>query len=252
MRRAIVTGASKGIGRAIAETLAAKSYRVLAVARNGDALDALAEHAGGAIRPYAADLRSPEKARQAVAAAIEDFGGLDLLVNCAGATKRGDFLSLSHEDFLDGFALKFFGAVALTRAAWPHLIASKSGHVVNIIGAGGRTPDPEFTIGGPVNSALMNFTKAMAERGRLEGVRVNAVNPGLTETDRLKTRIEALVSETGLSEAQARRTMLAEQKICRFGQPGEIAALVQFLDSAAGANMHGAIVDCDAGMTKGL
>ena len=102
------------------------------------------------------------------------FGGLDLLVNCAGATKRGDFFALSHEDFLDGFALKFHGAVAMTRAAWPRLRESGAGHVVNIIGAAARTPSADFAIGGAVNSALENFTKAMADRGRAEKVRARA------------------------------------------------------------------------------
>ena len=122
----------------------------------------------------AADLRDVGNAPRLVEAAAAGLGGLDLLVNCAGATKRGDFFALLHEDFLDGFALKFHGAVAMTRAAWPRLRESGAGHVVNVIGAAARTPSADFAIGGAVNSALENFTKAMADRGRAEKVRARA------------------------------------------------------------------------------
>jgi short-subunit dehydrogenase len=178
-RRAIVTGASKGIGRAIASLLAQRGYAVALVARSQDLLDGLAEelsrrsNAAPALA-LAADLRDVGHAPRLVEAATDRFGGLDLLVNCAGATKRGDFFALSHEDFLDGFALKFHGAVAMTRAAWPRLRESGAGHVVNVIGAAARTPSADFAIGGAVNSALENFTKAMADRGRAEKVRARA------------------------------------------------------------------------------
>src|SRR5215211_792260 len=169
-RRAIVTGASKGIGRAIATLLGQRGYAVALVARSQDLLDGLAEelsrqsNAAPALA-LGADLRDVGNAPRLVEAAAAGLGGLDLLVNCAGATKRGDFFALSHEDFLDGFALKFHGAVAMTRAAW---------HVVNVIGAAARTPSADFAIGGAVNSALENFTKAMADRGRAEKVRARA------------------------------------------------------------------------------
>ena len=187
-RRAIVTGASKGIGRAIATLLGQRGYAVALVARSQDLLDGLAEElsqrsSAAPALALAADLRDVGHAPRLVEAAAARFGGLDLLVNCAGATKRGDFFALSHEDFLDGFALKFHGAVAMTRAAWPRLRESGAGHVVNIIGAAARTPSADFAIGGAVNSALENFTKDMADLGRAEKVRVNAVHPGPIETD---------------------------------------------------------------------
>ena len=123
-------------------------------------------------------------AESLIEAAVDAFGGLDLLVNNAGATKRGPFLELSEDDWQDGFALKFFGAVRLSRVAWPYLKLS-GGQVINIIGAGGRTPTAEFTIGGSVNAGLMNFTKALADQGLADGVRVNGINPGPILTERL-------------------------------------------------------------------
>jgi NAD(P)-dependent dehydrogenase (short-subunit alcohol dehydrogenase family) len=251
-RRALVTGASKGIGRAIAALLADRGYKVTITARSRELLDGLARERASDVLPLAADLRDVQRAPELVEAAASRFGGLNLLVNCAGATKRGDFFSLPHADFLDGFALKLFGAVELTRAAWPHLRDAGAGHVVNIIGAGARTPSADFTIGGSVNSALENFTKAMADRGRDEGVRVNAIHPGPIETERLTRRTAEVAKERGLSDAEARRQMIKDQRVIRFGRPEEVAELVAYMDSPAGAFLHGAIVELDGGATKGL
>src|SRR3546814_13973081 len=109
-----------------------------------------------------ADLSVAAEPERVVRAAVDRFGRLDILVNNAGATKRGDFLALTDADHLDGFALKYHATVRFCRAAWPHLVAA-GGAVVNISGIGAQTPDAEFTIGGPVNSALLNFTKALAQ-----------------------------------------------------------------------------------------
>jgi 3-oxoacyl-[acyl-carrier protein] reductase len=255
-RVALVTGASQGIGRAVATVLAVRGYAVAGVARSHDKLLEWAENcaANGATHTcwHAADLREPEAATQAVASTLAHFGRLDLVVHSAGTTKRGDFFALTDEDFADGFALKFHGAVRLARSAWPHLRSGGSGHLINIIGAGGRTPSADFTIGGPVNSALMNFTKALADKGLSDGVRVNGINPGPIETDRLKARIAQVMKAGNIDEATARARMVADQKVIRFGRPEEVGEMVAFLDSQAGAFMHGAIVDLDGGLTKGL
>src|SRR6185436_6712520 len=160
---AIVTGASRGIGKAIAETLSAEGMKVVLVARSRAGLEAVANSLRGESLVIAVDLREPESANQIVAAAIEKFGKLDLLVNNAGATKRGDFLTLTDQEWTDGFALKFYGSMRLSRAAWPHLQTSQ-GTIINIIGVGGKKGSAEFTIGGTVNAALMNLTKALADR----------------------------------------------------------------------------------------
>src|SRR5688500_6533517 len=121
---AIVTGASKGIGRAIAETLAGEGMRVVAVARSRALLDQLAAERPDRYHVHAVDLSLPDSARAVVEAAIAAFGRIDLLVNNAGATPRGDFLTLTDAEWHAGFALKFHGAMRLSRTAWPHLCAS--------------------------------------------------------------------------------------------------------------------------------
>src|SRR5258705_13602325 len=159
-KTAIITGSSKGIGRAIALRVACDGAQVVLCAHTEAALADVAceiESAGGRALCVPLDLLLPDSAPRLVQAALEAFGQIDILVNNAGATKRGEFEQLTDEDWADGFGLKFFGAVRLTRAAWPHL-KQQSGSVVNIAGIGGRTPGPQFTIGGSVNAALLSFT----------------------------------------------------------------------------------------------
>jgi NAD(P)-dependent dehydrogenase (short-subunit alcohol dehydrogenase family) len=259
-KTAIVTGASRGIGRAIAIRLAQEGARTVLCARDIPALESVVkeiegakeiERAGGTAAFLALDLRLPETPAQLADFAVQKYGRLDIVVNNAGATKRDAFLKLTEEDWADGFALKFFGAVRLTRAAWPHLKAS-GGSVVNISGGGGRTPGAEFAIGGSVNAAMQSFTKAMAELGIADGVQVNVINPGLVRTGRLQKRLEALAAEKGVDLAAAERQMIAGAKTTRIGEPEDIAALVAFIAGPEGRFLQGAMIDMDGGSTKTL
>jgi NAD(P)-dependent dehydrogenase (short-subunit alcohol dehydrogenase family) len=249
---AIVTGASRGIGRAIAETLHAEGMRLVVAARSREPLEELAAALGpGRCVPMAVDLREAEAPAAVVAAAVAQFGRLDLLVNNAGATKRGDFLTLAEADWDDGFRLKFFAAVRGCRAAWPHLQTTQ-GSIVSIVGIGGRTGTAEFAIGGTVNAALLNLTKVLADRGVQDGVRVNAINPGAIGTERLQTRLRSFAAERQIELASAETEMARALGIARFGQPVEIARVVAFLASPLAQFCQGAIVDVDGGQTRTL
>jgi 3-oxoacyl-[acyl-carrier protein] reductase len=248
---AIVTGASRGIGRAIAKTLAAEGMTVALVARSRDQLSELGASLPSSFLVQALDLREPEAPAAAVAETVARFGRLDLLVNNAGATKRGDFFELSDADWDDGFRLKFLGAMRCSRAAWPHLKAA-GGSIVNIVGIGGRTGSAEFTIGGSVNAALLNLTKALADRGVADGIRVNAINPGGIATERLQSRLATYAKEHGVDPARAAQDLARTSGVARFGEPHEIAAVVAFLASPQSAYCHGTIVDVDGGQTRTL
>jgi 3-oxoacyl-[acyl-carrier protein] reductase len=250
---AIVTGGNRGIGAAVARQLAAEGMNVAIVARDRALLDQtaaeIAQATGRKVIGFTADLRRSRDARDVVDAAKQAFGQIDLLVNNAGAAKRGDFFKLTDEDWEDGFALKLHGYVRMTRAAWP-LLAARNGTIINIVGVGAWSGIGEFTIGGAINAALMNFTKSTADIGRHDGVRVCAVNPGRIETERLIRNLDRIAELEGSDRQTAAKHLLAECGINRFGKPEEIAWAVAFLASARATFAHGTLFDVDGGETK--
>lgn len=251
-KTAIVTGASRGIGKSIAQRLAQEGGRVVVCARNAKLLGETVQEidrAGGSAACMALDLRTPDAAARVAEFAKHTYDRVDIVVNNAGATKRGEFLELTDADWEDGFALKFFGAVRLTRAAWPHLKAS-GGSVVNISGVGGRMPGPHFAIGGSVNAAMLSFTKAMADIGIRDGVQVNAINPGNVRTGRYIQRLEQVAREQGVDPATAEKKIIDSAHVTRIGEPEDIAALVAFIVSTEGRFLQGALIDIDGGATK--
>lgn len=253
-KAALVSGASKGIGRAVAIELARAGCDVAISARDKAGLAATAEAVralGRRALVHPADLREPAAMAGFVEAAAKGLGRIDIVVSNAGATKRGDFFTLTDGDFLDGFLLKFHGAVRLARAAWPHLKAA-NGLVIIISGSGGKTASADFTIGGSVNAALFNFTKALTQIGRRDGVRVVCISPGSFETDRLKGRIATLARERGIDEAAARALSLADAGLTRYGDPPEIGRLAVFLASDAATTINGAIIEIDGGITRAI
>lgn len=248
---AIVTGASRGIGRSIALRLSAEGMRVVLAARSQELLSEVAAQCPTEAHVFAKDLKQEDVGRRLIEFCIERFGSIDLLVNNAGATKRGDFLQLTESDWSDGFGLKFYSTVRCCRAAWPYLIKSK-GSIVNIVGIGGRTSSAEFTIGGSVNAAVLNLTKALADRGITDGVKVNAINPGSIITERLHARIHQLAGNEMMTFEQATKKLAADLGVSRFGEPGEIASAVVFLASKMSSYCQGTILDVDGGQTRTL
>src|SRR6195952_3893084 len=232
---ALITGANRGIGAAIATELAREGMHLCLVARDSiklqEVADRLRETANISVHVVSADLRDPAAPQQAIAEVVARLGRLDLLENNAGATKRADFFILTEEDWQDGFALKFHGYVRMTRSAWPHLCQTQ-GSIVNIVRIGARAGAAEFTIGGSVNVALLNFTKAMADIGIQQGVRVNAINPGLIETDRFTRNVERVMQDRTLTREDAMTFLLSSHRTTRVGRPEEIGALVAYLASS--------------------
>lgn len=253
-RAALITGASKGIGRAIALTLADEGMDVAIVARSKEALEAVkkeVEAKGRKAVAIPADLADPAAAAPAVDAAVKGLGRLDLLVNCAGATKGGSFLTLSDADWTDSFGLKFFTAVRMSKLAWPHLKATR-GSIVHIAGIAGRTGATGFDAVGSVNAALALLTKSQADRGVIDGVRVNAIHPGTIDTGRLTARLDRMMAANKVTRDEALKQLLAEEKTERVGRPEEIAALVAMIAGKPVEFMQGAIIDVDGGKNRGL
>ena len=251
---ALITGASRGIGRGIALELAAAGCDLMLTARDRDALTGVADAAralGRKAEIHAADLTGQGAPEQLAESAGQRFGRLDILVNNAGAARRGDFFTLGDADWAAGFGLKFFAQVKLCRAAWP-LLKSSGGSIVAIAGIGARAPVADYMIGASVIGAQLAFMKALAELGKRDGVQVNSVNPGSVETDRFRHRLDIIMKRTGLDEAAAVEHHRKELDITRFGRPEDVAALVAFIVSPRGRWLHGAAIDMDGGQVDPL
>lgn len=250
-RVAIVTGASEGIGLAIAERLVTDGYRVALMARQRAKLEAAAAKLGAQAIAVAVDLASHEGIGEAVAEVRRRAGRIDALVHCASTTRFGDALALSDAEWISGFEIKVFGALRLMRAAWPHLVESR-GAVVNIGGVGARTPRFAQAMSGPLSAALTALTKAFADGGVAAGVRVNQINPGGVLTPRFVAWLTERAEAAGRSFDELAAESARLGGFTRYGTPEDVAGLVAFLLSPAGEWLQGAVVDLDGGMTKAL
>jgi len=253
---AVVTGASRGIGRAVATGLAAEGASLVLAAREAARLDQAvaelsAEFGVGALA-VPGDLSEPSAPARVIEAGLERFGRIDTLVNVAGSTMQGRIGELSDEDWATAFGLKFMGAVRGIRAVLPHMRERGSGCVVNIGGVAGWQPGPTQLAIGAVNAALFNLTRGLAREAAAEGVRVNTVVPGMTDTDRFRKRLNARVEAEGRPEAEVFAAMVSEVPDGRPGRPEEVAAAVAFLASPRAAHINGVVLEIDGGQTRGM
>jgi len=250
----IITGGSKGIGRAAAMGFLAEGASILICARGQQALDETVAAAGPQAREriaaIAADLTDAGAIKRVVARCLERFGRVDILINNAGSARTGAFLELPDEAWMTDWTLKFFGYVRMAREVIPAMKRNGGGVILNIIGAAALNPRASYTIGGAANAALNHFTKALAEEGAQHGVRVVGINPGPILTERLlKMRAGLNPSNASQSPEEAFRAMTP---LGRIGQPDEVADLILFLASPRAGFIHGANITIDGGMTKGL
>lgn len=252
---AVITGGSKGIGKAIAFALAAEGATCVLAARTKTDLDVTADAitttSPGEVATVAVDLRTVEGCETLHQTVVDRFGGIDILVNSAGATAPGGLLKVDDETWLDGFALKFHGAVRLSRLFWPQLIAS-NGSVVNIIGGLARTPKPDVMVAGAVNAAFANFSKALAAQGLRDDVNVNAIHPAQTRTERHHTLMEARAQAAGITAEEFEERIITGQGVRRLAEPEDIANLAVFLCLPESRHINGTSISVDGGGTAGL
>jgi 3-oxoacyl-[acyl-carrier protein] reductase len=250
----VVSGGSRGIGRAIASAFAREGAQTVLAASSAANLAEAAKvvAAAGGLEPMAiaGDLRTLAGCEQVLAKVSERFKRCDVLVNSAGATKGGKFFEQTDEVWVDGFALKFHAAVRLTRLFWP-LLKEAHGNIVNIVGGAARTPGPEFLIGGSVNAAFGNFSKGLTALGNRDDININAINPGPTQTERNEQLTQQFAKAQGRTVEEVRAEALAKSGLRRIGQPGDVAELAVFLCSARARHIHGTAIAIDGGGTPG-
>lgn len=251
----VVTGASRGIGRAISLGMAAEGARVVAVARDKAALERLAAEARGRGGREAiaigADLSQLAEVERVVEEARRACGRIDIVVNNAGAIRGGGFLDIPDAQWLDDWSLKLLGYIRMARAVFPLMRARGGGRIINVVGAAARNPTATYLAGGAANAALVNFTKGLADLGAECGILVTAVSPAATRTERWDQLMEQQAKAAGKTVDEMRAAAQAPYKLGRIATPEDIADLVCFLASARASFITGICITVDGGATRG-
>ncbi len=255
-KTALVTGASRGIGRAIAQALAKEGVRVALAARDKATLETAASeirgNGGAEALAISADLSRLEEVNRAVETVKGRFGRLDILVNNAGAIRGGDFAKIPDEQWAGDWSLKLLGYVRMARAVFPLMQAQGGGRIVNVVGAAARNPTAGYLPGGIANAGLINFTKGLADLGAPSNILVTAVSPAATATSRWETLIAQQAAAAGKSVEVYRREVENGYPLKRIARPEDIADLVCFLVSARAAFLTGICITVDGGATRGV
>src|SRR5438067_9322938 len=245
-RKALVTGASKGIGRGCAEILAEEGCDVVLVSRTAADLDKVRAKIAGehnvAVRYYALDL-SDSKSVDKLAAECADT---DLLVYNAGAIPGGNIGEIDEKRWREAWDLKVFGYINMTRRFYALMAERKKGVIVNIIGAAGENPDANYVAGSSGNASLMAFTRAMGGTAPRDGLRVIGINPGPVMTDRLVTLMRTR-AQSQFGDAERWTEYMKPLAFGRAAKPEEIAWMAAFLASDLSAYTTGSIVTIDGG-----
>jgi 3-oxoacyl-[acyl-carrier protein] reductase len=245
-KSAIVFGASKGIGAAAARALAGEGTRLALVSRSGGT----AGIAGIAGTGIAADLTQTGDANRAVAEALAALGTIDLAVISVGAAQGGSFVDLADQVWEDALALKFMGMVRALRALIPPMRANGGGRIVVVVGNNGRQPSKSLLPGSAANAACLAVIRGLADDVAADGIRINALNPGPTRTDRWSTMIDRLATNSGRDPAAVEQEMLAIQPLGRIAEADEMGRLAAMLLSDAADMLVGTSLTADGGATK--
>ena len=252
-KRAIVTGGSRGIGRQCALALAREGVHVCIAARTQDVLNqVLAEleqtgHQGHAV---AVDLTTQTSCEKVVQETIDRFGGVDILVNNVGAAQNADILELAPELIDDALALKTYSYLRMSQLVIPYMRENRWGRIINIAGAAGTSPTRINIPTGAANITILNITRALSDAVAVDGILVNTVCPGLTNTGRARTQQGVRAQREGRDIEELLQALGQELPAGRIAEPVEIANVVTFLASEACSYMFGSALYMDGGKRR--
>ena len=248
-RTALITGGSRGIGYGVAELLAAEGVNLHLASRNQESLDAarkrLTEKTGVKVTVHALDLSTQDNVLKLVKAC----GPLDILINNAGAIPQGTITGLDDQTWRTAWDLKVFGFINLTREVYREMCAKKRGVIVNVVGTAGERPTANYIAGSMGNASLMAMSRALGAESPQHGVRVVAVNPGGTETDRQVVRWKARAAKE-LGDENRWRELTTGFPFGRLGTVDEVAAMIVFLCSKRSGYTTGTVITVDGGASS--
>ncbi|MEA3182386.1 MAG: 3-oxoacyl-[acyl-carrier protein] reductase [Gammaproteobacteria bacterium] len=250
-RRAVVTGASRGIGRAIASALAAEGADVVAAARNAQKLKELAASVAGGtgtITAHAADM-SQADAIQGLAGELEKA---DILVFNTGGPPFGTAAEITDASWTAQFEAMFLSAIRLTRLALPGMRQRRFGRIMLVVSSGVIQPIPNLALSNALRSGLVGWAKTLASEVAADGVTVNCLAPGRIATDRIVEFDEARARREGITVEQAQKASTATIPAGRYGEADEFAAMAAFLASPRASYMTGGIIRIDGGMIRSV
>lgn len=255
-RAALVCGSSQGLGRAIAQALAAEGSDVMLNARSEGRLhttrDEIERATGARIRAFPADLTDPAAIEALVAAALEAFGKIDILVTNTGGPPSGPFESHSAETWRHAIENNLESVVNLVRAVLPGMKERRWGRIVNVTSISVKQPVGGLILSNSLRAAVTGFAKTISNEAAPYGVTVNCVLPGYTRTERLVDLAEANASRSGGTVEDVYAGWETEIPMARLGEPEEIGAMAAFLCSEKAAYVTGQSVAVDGGWIKGL
>ena len=253
-KRAIITGSSRGIGRCCAHALAREGTRVCVVARTQSELSQVLkeiDEIGGEGFAVAVDLTSQESCQRVVCETIEAFGGVDILVNNVGAAKNTDVLELSAKCIDDALRLKSYSYLRMAQLVIPYMKESQWGRIINIAGGAGTSPSRGNIPTGVANVTILNMTRALSDAVSIDGILVNTICPGLTNTIRARAQQNARAVFENRDVEELLQELELELPAGRMAEPEEIANVVAFLASETCSYMFGSSIYMDGGARRG-
>lgn len=253
---ALVAAASRGLGRAVAEELAAEGASLILCARDtatlAETTASIADQTGAHVLAVPADVTDAAQVEQVVTSGLERFGRIDILVTNAGGPPAGRFDQLSHEQWEQAVRLTLYSAVHLARQVLPGMKERRWGRILNITSIAVKQPVENLLLSNSLRAAVTGFARTLANEVAAEGITVNNILPGYTRTERLEDLARMMADKQGISADEFRARWEDEIPMGRLGEPREFAAVAAFLVSERASYITGASIQVDGGWIKSL